>query len=121
MAHGKSVRDEKRDTEMTSEELARKEMGDGNVARDKITQEVVVNNKVKITRWLFHAQNRGARSNVAHNQCQKALREAGRRDVVQGETAGWRMVHNHQHVDGPGERTHNKLLYHEVDGHLNST
>lgn len=49
MAHGKSVRDEKIDTKMTSEELARKEMGDGNVAQDKITQEVVVNNKVKIT------------------------------------------------------------------------
>lgn len=107
---------------MTSEELARKEMGDdGNVAQDKITQEVVVNNKVKITHWLFHAQNRGVRSNVAHNQCQKALHEAARRDVVQGEMAGWRMAHNHQHVDGPGKRAHSKLFYHEVDGHLNRT
>lgn len=53
--------------------------------------------------------------------CQKALHEAGRRDVVQGEMAERRMAHNHQHVDGPGKRALSKLLYHEVDGHLNST
>lgn len=96
-------------------------MGDGSVAQDKITQEVVVNNKVKITQWLFRTQNRGVRSNVAHNQCQKALHEAPRGDVVQGEMAEWRMANIHQHVDGPGKRAHSKLLYHEVDGHLNST
>lgn len=49
MAHGKD--DDKTDSreKMPSEELAREETMRGNGAQDKITQEEVVNSKVKIT------------------------------------------------------------------------
>lgn len=49
MAHGKDDGKIDRREKMTGNELAHEETEHGNVAQDKITQEEVVNNKVKIT------------------------------------------------------------------------
>lgn len=49
MAHGKDDGKTDRREKMTGNELAREETQHGNVAQDKMRQEEVVNNKVKIT------------------------------------------------------------------------
>lgn len=72
---------------MTGNELAREETEHGNVAQDKMRQEEVVNNKVKITPIPEEEGEEGEVRLDAAVQCgtRKAVCEAEHGELVRGE------------------------------------